>query len=193
MRMSTQSETTSPRPKSRFARLVSRLRRNEEGVTAIEFGIVAAPFLILIVALLETALVHLTSLDLENAVRDASRQIRTGQAQVASLSAAQFKDLVCDKTVLVSDCKTTDQLVIDVRSYNNFDTISIDPSELFGEDGDFTDNDEFNIGSGLKVVVVRAYYKMKLLAQIPVVGLANAGPHHRMINAIAVFRNEPFS
>ncbi|MCP4935263.1 MAG: pilus assembly protein [bacterium] len=190
--MSIESDKTIRQPKSMLARLVGRLRRDEEGVTAIEFGIIAAPFLILIVALLETALVHLTTLDLENAVRDASRQIRTGQAQVANLSANQFKDLVCDNTVLISDCKTTEQLVIDVRSYDDFDIISTDPAEMHDDDGVFTGDNEYSLGSGLKVVVVRAYYKMKLLAQLPIVGLANAGPHHRMINAISVFRNEPF-
>ena len=123
MRMSIENEKTKPQRRS----LIGRLRRDEEGVTAIEFGIIAAPFLLLIVALLETALVHMTTLDLENAVRDASRQIRTGQAQVANLTATQFKDLLCDNTVLISDCKTTSDLVVDVRSYDDFDTISIDP------------------------------------------------------------------
>ncbi len=191
--MSIENEETKPQRKSTFAHLIGRLRRDEEGVTAIEFGIVAAPFLILIVALLETALVHMTTLDLENAVRDASRQIRTGQAQVANLTAAQFKNLLCDNTVLISDCKTTSDLVVDVRAYDGFDTISIDPSEMYDDDGAFTGDEEFNLGSGLKVVVVRTFYKMKLLAQLPIVGLANAGPHHRMLNAISVFRNEPFS
>ncbi len=173
--------------------LVGRMKRNEEGVTAIEFGIIAAPFLFLIVALLETALVHMTTLDLENAVKDASRQIRTGQAQVANLTAAQFKNLVCQKTILISSCAANPDLVIDVRSYDDFDTISIDPSELYDENGNFLGGENYSLGSGRKVVVVQAFYKMRLLAQIPTIGLANAGPHHRMLNAIAVFRNEPFS
>ncbi len=191
--MSIENEKNTRKRKNPITQLLGRLKRDEKGVTAVEFGIIAAPFLILIVALLETAHVHMTALDLENAVRDASRQIRTGQAQVANLSAQQFKNLVCDNTTLISDCKTTDLLVIDVRSYEDFDTISTDPADLYDDEGEFTGNDEYNMGSGLKVVVVRTYYKMKLLAQIPVVGLANAGPHHRMINAISVFRNEPFS
>ncbi len=191
--MSNEHEETKPQRKSAFARLIGRLRRDEEGVTAIEFGIIAAPFLILIVALLETALVHMTTLDLENAVRDTSRQIRTGQAQVANLTATQFKDLLCNKTVLISDCKTTSDLVVDVRAYDDFDTISIDPAEMYDDDGVFTGDEEFNLGSGLKVVVVRTFYRMKLLAQLPIVGLANAGPNHRMLDAISVFRNEPFS
>ena len=195
--MSTEPQKTrninDQRPSRRFSRLLRTLRRNEDGVTAVEFGLIAFPFLILIVALLETALVHMTTLDLENAVKTASRQIRTGQAQVAALTSTQFKDLVCANTVLIDSCKTNPNLVIDVRSYDDFDTISTDPSEIFDEFGEFTGSENFSLGSGLKVVVVRAYYKMGLLAQVPIVGLANAGPHHRMLNAISVFRNEPFS
>lgn len=191
--MSNELHRNSQTRKPYFARLLCSLRKNEEGVTAVEFGIIAFPFLILIVAILETALVHMTSLDLENAVKSASRQIRTGQAQVAALTSNQFKELVCTKTVLISSCKTTPNLVIDVRSYDDFDTISTDPSELYDEYGNFIGGENYNMGSGLKVVVVRAYYKMGLLAQVPIVGLANAGAHHRMLNAISVFRNEPFS
>ena len=191
--MSNEKRKADPKRKSGLFGLIKRMRRNEDGVTAVEFGIIAAPFLFLIVALLETALVHMTSLDLENAVKDASRQIRTGQAQVAALTSEQFKNLVCDRTVLIETCKTNPDLVIDVRSYEDFDTISLDPAEMYDEDGNFIGGEEYDMGSGLKVVVVRAYYKMGLLAQVPAVGLANAGPHHRMLNAIAVFRNEPFS
>ena len=174
-------------------RLIRSVRQNEDGVTAIEFGIIAMPFLFLIVAMLETALVFMTTLDLENAVKDASRQIRTGQAQVAGLSSSQFRDLVCDQTSLIANCKTTDKLIVDVRSYDDFQAISFNPSDYYDDEGNFTGGEQFSMGSGLKVVVVQVYYKMSLFAQIPFVGLADSGPSSRMLNAIAVFRNEPFS
>jgi len=173
--------------------LLRIFRHNENGVTTIEFAFIATPFLLLIVTLLETALVHMTSLDLNNAVKTASRQIRTGQAQVAALTAQQFKNLVCDQTILISNCKTTPDLIIDVRSYDDFDTINTGTSDLFDNQGQFTNNEQYSLGSGLKVVVVRAYYKMSLLTQFPGVGLANIGSQHRMLDAVAVFRNEPFS
>ncbi len=191
--MSSETLRKTPKHKLRFAGLLGALRRNEDGVTAVEFGMIAFPFLVLIVAILETALVHMTSLDLENAVKSASRQIRTGQAQGVALSAAGFKSLVCAKTAMISSCTTTPNLIIDVRTYDDFNTVSTDSSELYDEKGNFTDSQSFSPGSGSKVVVVRAYYKMSLLAQFPVIGLANAGPNHRMLSAISVFRNEPFS
>ncbi len=190
--MSIRYQNTPRRKTSKLHRLFARFQRDDKGVAALEFGIIATPFLVLIVALFETALVHMTSLDLENALRDASRQIRTGQAQVAALSATQFKELVCSKSVLIANCKTTDDLVIDVRTFDDFQTISVDPSEMYDDSGEFTGDEEFNLGGSRKVVVVRAYYKMKLFAQIPTIGLANAGAHHRIIDAISVFRNEPF-
>jgi Flp pilus assembly protein TadG len=192
MRMSNEKPKANTQRKPRFLGLIKRMRHDEKGVTAVEFALIAAPFFALIIALLETALVHMTTLDLENAVKDASRQIRTGQAQEASLSAEQFKDLVCAKTVLIPSCKANPDLLVDVRSYDNFESIEIDPSDLYDEDGNFTGGSDFNMGAGLKVVVIRTYYRMKLLAQIPTIGLANAGPNHRMIDAVTVFRNEPF-
>lgn len=191
--MSSQNTKTRAKKRAGALRLIRSVRQNEDGVTAIEFGIIAMPFLFLIVAMLETALVFMTTLDLENAVKDASRQIRTGQAQVAGLSSSQFRDLVCDQTSLIANCKTTDKLIVDVRSYDDFQAISFNPSDYYDDEGNFTGGEQFSMGSGLKVVVVQVYYKMSLFAQIPFVGLADSGPSSRMLNAIAVFRNEPFS
>jgi Flp pilus assembly protein TadG len=167
-----------------------RMVRNEDGVTAVEFGIIAFPFLLLVVALLETALVFLTTLDLENAVKDASRLIRTGQAQNASFDVAAFRHELCNNISLISNCESNGDLVIDVRSFNDFQSINLPP--IYDSDSDSFGETEYSQGNGLKVVVVRAYYKMKLLTQFPGVGLANIGNSHRLLDAIAVFRNEPF-
>ena len=74
---------TSPRRRRGFA-------RDDSGVTAIEFGLLALPFFSILGAILETSLVFLSGQVLESAVQDTSRLIRTGQAQVASVTAAQF-------------------------------------------------------------------------------------------------------
>ena len=168
-------------------------RNNEDGVTAVEFSLIAIPFFLLIVALLETALVHMTSLDLDNAVKNASRKIRTGQAQAANKTAADFKELICAGTSLIDSCKTNPNLVVDVRTYQDFSNLQTTPSDLYDSNtNQFNNQQQFVMGGGGQVVVVRTYYKMPLLSQITTIGLANAGPHHRMIDAVAVFRNEPF-
>jgi Flp pilus assembly protein TadG len=169
-------------------RLLRRLRRDERGVTAVEFAFIAGPFLLLIIALVETAVVHLTSLNLENAVKDAGRLIRTGQAQVAGMDAGAFRSAICQNIILIPDCSGNSDLKVDVRSYDDFNA---NPPALYDQNG-WSNNEGYTPGAGGKVVVVRAYYKMDLLAQVPGIGLANLENHYRMLDAVSIFRNEPF-
>ena len=55
--------------------------RNNRGATAVEFGLIALPFLGLIAGLLETGLMMFADSALDQATNRAARMIRTGQAQ----------------------------------------------------------------------------------------------------------------
>ena len=57
--------------------------KDRKGATAVEFALVATPFLALVVALIQTFLVFFAQSILENTVRQAARQILTGQTQTA--------------------------------------------------------------------------------------------------------------
>ena len=57
--------------------LLRRFRRDQRGVTAVEFGMVATPFFALLFAIIETALVFWTTQVLETAVTNASRRVYT--------------------------------------------------------------------------------------------------------------------
>jgi Flp pilus assembly protein TadG len=57
-----------------------RFGRAREGVTALEFALVAVPFLTIMFAILETGYVFFLAILIEGATADASRQIRTGAA-----------------------------------------------------------------------------------------------------------------
>ena len=62
-------------------RLLRHFLRNREGATAVEFALVALPFLAILFAIIELALNFWVTQVLENAVSDASRRIYTGQFQ----------------------------------------------------------------------------------------------------------------
>src|SRR5262245_15985164 len=79
------------------SRLVRRFMRQQDGTAAIEFGMVALPFLGLTFAILETALVFFAGQTLETAVTDSARLIMTGQAQTGGWSKEDFKTAVCGK------------------------------------------------------------------------------------------------
>src|SRR5882672_2109471 len=87
------------------ARTLRRFTRQEDGATAVEFAMVAAPFLALVFAIIETAVVFFAGQTLETAVADSSRLIMTGQAQTAGFNQAAFKDAVCAKIFGLFNCQ----------------------------------------------------------------------------------------
>lgn len=167
--------------------IIRRLRKDESGVTAIEFGLVAAPFFALMVAIIEVALVFFANFSLENGVDQAARLIRTGQAQQQGFSAAQFKQSICENVSVLSDCDGG--LKLDVQRFDSFTGVSLD-DPLTG-DGELRDDFGFDAGVGGDVVVVRAFYEWSLIADLPG-GLGNMPSGGRLLAAVAAFRNEPF-
>src|SRR5882762_6768685 len=115
---------------------VRRFARGEDGIAAVEFGIVAAPFLALMFAIMETAIVFFASQTLETAVADSARLIMTGQAQTQGFTQAQFKTAVCAKIAGLFDC--TNGLQIDVATYTTFG--SIDNSKPLDTNGNLKTN-----------------------------------------------------
>src|SRR3954468_9003882 len=103
--------------------LLARFRRDEQGATAVEFSLVAVPFLALMFASVEGAMVFWTNQVLDEAVAQASRTLYTGSFQqaTATIPAAQipeqFKNAVCSRVKGLFDCS---RVKIDVQTYDSF-------------------------------------------------------------------------
>ena len=103
----------------RFApRIVRRFVRTDDGAAAVEFAMVAAPFIAIIFAIFETAIVFFAGQVLEVAMADSARLIMTGQAQKAGFNQAKFKEEVCNRIYGLFDC--TGGIKVDVRTYTSF-------------------------------------------------------------------------
>jgi Flp pilus assembly protein TadG len=166
-------------------------RRSQSGVTAIEFAMVAPPFFALMMAIFEVGIMLFSEYVIEHGVGKASRMIRTGEVQAAAMGAAEFRTLVCGNLASYLDCET--DLHIDVRAFNDFDTVVL-PSPLTneGELSDAVTGSEFDSGDPTQVVVVRVYYAWSLFAP-GMTYMANMSNGRRLLAAGAAFRNEPFA
>jgi len=174
-----------------LARMRSRgaqFGRDQRAATAIEFGIVALPFVALTFAILETALLFFAGQTLETAVDNSARLIRTGQAQQQGMTAASFKQSICSQVGVMFDC--TNGLWLDVETYPNFASIGLTPPVQNGILG--TANFKFNMGSGGDIVVVSAYYEWPTFAHILGLNYANLADGNHLLAATAAFKNEPF-
>ncbi len=169
--------------------LLRRFVAARRGATAVEFALVAAPFLALMFGVLELGLVFMVSTTLDNATEAAARTIRTGQLQGAGGSASSFKTAVCDNmTWLGSSC--SGKLTVDVRTFPKFADVAMsDPVTDGAVDASKT---AFTPGNGEDIVVVRAYYEWTLITPMLNAGLANLGGTKRLVYSTVTFRNEPY-
>jgi len=168
-------------------RLVRRFVRHQEGAAAVEFGMVALPFLGLTFAILETALVFFAGQTLETAVADSSRLIMTGQAQTLGWSKDDFKTAVCSHIHGLFDC--ANGVYVDVKTYANFSAITSDPPITNGQ----LDPTKVNYSPGDvgNIEVVTLYYQWPIYVSLLGNNLSNVG-NTRLLVATAVFRNEPY-
>lgn len=171
--------------------------RDESGVTVVEFGLLAVPFFSILGAILETSMVFLSGQILDSAVQDVSRLIRTGQAQQAGLTGAEFKERVCERLHgLFNDCSG---LHVEVQVIDSFTAVNFNPpvnmicAEGATNCNDWTRPETYVPGQGSSIVIVQVYYQWPLILAIDGLGLTNLADGKRLMGAATVFRNEPFT
>jgi Flp pilus assembly protein TadG len=165
---------------------------DERGSAAVEFAVIAPVFFFLMFVIAETALVFIAEQVMDNAVFETARLIRTGQA--VSMSKSDFTTQVCNRMSVFVNC-TSPGFFIDVKSYpGGFSTMST-TNPTIDADGNFTDTQNFDVGTASTIMMVRVYYQWPVIT-IPFTPfkLSTAGLNgKRLIGTFAVFKNEPFT
>jgi Flp pilus assembly protein TadG len=183
-------------PATALLRAVGRRRghftRDERGVTAVEFALLAVPFFAIVGAILETAMIFLASAVLDAAVHDASRLILTGQAQTSEFDIEDFRQKICDHAFgFFGNCSA---IHLRVTPVTNFASASSAPplDRTCTESCDWTVPQVFTPGKGSSVVMVQAFYKWPTILNFADFTFADLGDNSRLLGAARVFRNEPF-
>lgn len=160
-------------------------RRDRNGSVAVQFAMIAIPFLMMIFAIIETALIFLATQVLETATQDSARLIMTGQAQIAGMSATQFKTDVCNRLTSMFTCAGVD---VDVKSYPTFGGISLNNPI---NNGNYNNPTTYQPGTAGQIVVVRIFYQWPLFVTGLGYNVGNLNGNKRLLVATATFRNEP--
>ena len=166
-----------------------RFWADRNGATAVEFGLVAAPFLALLVGIIQTFLVFFANQLLETVVAQSSRLILTGQVQNANMTQTQFAQQVCDQVRILFTCSN---LMIDVETYTAFSSANTAmPTLSFNAQGQVTNTWQYNPGGPGQIVVVRVMYQWPVFLAPLGFTLSNLSNGNRLIMASAAFQNEP--
>jgi Flp pilus assembly protein TadG len=171
-------------------RAVRRLVRHQDGATTVEFAMVAAPFLAMVFAIIETAVVFFAGQVLETAGADSARLIMTGQAQTQGFDQAKFKQAVCGKIYGLFNCASG--LYVDVKNYSSFAAINTaKPVDGSGnlQTGTFT----YAPGGPCNIVVVRLIYQWPVYVSLLGLNLSDSAGNKRLIMSTVAFRNEPYA
>jgi Flp pilus assembly protein TadG len=195
-------------PLGRVRHVALRFRRSDDGATAVEFALIAVPFIGLLFAIFETALVFFANEGLEAAVAEAARGIMTGQVQGNSsiTSAATFRDqLICNPpgARILPSFINCSSLLVDVRPATVNGATSFSAADTT-KDFYTASQQKFCTGGPDDVVIVRVAYPMPVyFSTITSTGIvangritagltAYNGSLVHMIMGVAAFRNEPF-
>ena len=168
--------------------------RARSGAGAVEFALLAVPFLLLLCVVVEAAMMTLSQQTLDSAVDRATRALRTGAFQDAADGndpAGRLRQVMCGRAAVLFRCQ---DLKLDVMRGTSF--ASVRPTEPYDsqrKDWAPSFGSTFQCPLGGDIVALRA--------AVPVLRLFNAldftrhpmGANSQLLVATAIFSTEPYS
>lgn len=164
---------------------------DDNGATAVEFALVGAPFLALMIAVIQTFLVFFAQQTLETVTRQSARLVLTGQVQAQQMTQAVFKQKVCDQVVIFFTCSG---LMVDMQVANAWSSANTaTPTLTFDAKGAVSNVWQYNPGNAGDIVVLRVMYVWPVVLGPLGFNLSNLSNGNRLIMSSAAFQNEPGS
>ncbi len=178
-------------PKSKWLKSpFRRMGSNESGATAIEFSILALPFIMIVFAVLETALSFTAQEVISNSVDKLARQIRTGQIDATTTTSTQFRQLICDDIKLLVD-DTCPELEFDLKSYSSFAAV---PKTIPMSSPTVLDTTGFTYAPGGTGTInhLRVFYRWPVITDIMKQHMAGLEDGKTLLFSSSTWQNEPF-
>ena len=179
-----------------FERLCG-FRANRSGATAIEFGLLALPFLAILCAVFELGYANFKNEMLGSAVETAARAMLTGNLQTANVTtSSQFvSNYMCPANSFFSKNFKCSSLIIDVRPATTF--AAGDTANDFYK----STSNKFCPGQPGQIIIVRVAYPLAAILPLNLfnrtAGVVNDVPNlsgnYHILMASALFQEENYS
>lgn len=173
---------------------MGRLRRflsglGDGGATTVEFGLIGGSYIVMLMAAMEIGFLIFLQGVLDNAARDAARQIRTGQVQLASSPTTTFSNLLCSEVGNLIPCSS---LIYQSQAFWQWSEASSSMTTPVSRNsnGNLVSSG-FNGGSPGEIVIVQVTYNYSFFT--PLIGALLGGTSQSaLLQSTVVFQNEPF-
>ncbi len=161
--------------------------KNEKGTTAIEFSLMAIPYIFLTVSIIELSVMYASASLLEGATGSAARQIRTGQIQESGANPeTAFRQAICDYATVLISCNDVVVESVPLASFDNYESAA----PQYDEDGNIVSQGFTSPGSNDRVLI-RVSYRYNMMT--PLIGPLLAGSDNsRLFVSTIVLQTEPY-
>lgn len=174
----------------RMTKKISRFARTERGATAVEFALIAPPFLATLLAIFEVMIFLFGQMALQNAANQAARYFLTGQAQNGNWTASDIVTRVCPAAIF--NCT---KMFVAVQNASSFSGASTAAPSMYNTGGSLLTQSSYTYAPGAPgdVMVVQLVYPWPVVPG-PLgfdLGLIQNGTLEMM--GVSAFRVEPYS
>jgi Flp pilus assembly protein TadG len=184
------AKNAAPATRKRPLGVIRRFARERRGSAAIEFGILALPFISLTFAILEASLSFSTQQMLHNAVDRVGRDVRTGRLRASDLAGAGLRNLVCARISLVV-ARGCPDLAVDLQSYPTFAAV---PKAIPMTAGGDLNTSGFRVAPGGPSTInqLRIFYRWPVITDMLRASMSSLPGGKTLLASTATWRNEPF-
>lgn len=163
--------------------------KDKDGVTAVEFSLIAFPLFLLVFGMIEIGFLFGAATMLESGTIQATRIVRTGQVQAAADPAETFATELCNRVNILIDCNELFHEVILIPD-NDFLRAGDFPPQ-YDADGNLIPQG-FDPGGPSDVVLVRTSYLYPYFTPFLSAFLDSDGDDGVRMLTTTVIRNEPY-
>ena len=176
--------------------------RNERGMVAAEFALIAPIFIALILAIVEFGIVYMRFNIIEDSVEETARVMKTGR-QFSTLpstcadEAACFLEYFCDGVDELLKCSPGSNFSYDVVSYATFQDLAADnaslpcPTDQGGGQRDDA-SPPYDVGVSSSIMRIRVCYELPAINPYLGIAFPQTGSGNLKFLRTMIFVNEPY-
>ncbi len=181
-------------PERLLRKTEKRFNESDDGSIAIEFGMIAPFFFLMIFVFIETAGMMFQEYALQAGVHEAGRLVRTGQAQNNGMNIGGFVARICGVAKVIPDCQSKVRVYVNAKTTFTQMAADVPAFGAVGADKDGVDkNVTFACGAPQQVVAVIVTYDHQYVLPFMKFFSNTQSANYRRLTATSMFRNEPFA
>lgn len=174
----------------RRARDISRFWGARQGVTVVEFALIAPAFLGLLIAMFETAIFLFAQMVLQDAAVQVGRYFLTGQAQNGNWTASTIQTKICPTIQALFTCSS---VIVIVQTYSSFaSAINTSAPALYNGSGQPITSFTYDPGTPGEIMVVQLVYQWSVVSGPLGFVLSNLPNGAAELMGVTAFRVEPY-